>query len=779
MWICRFGRVVGRRVSAFGVSFSLISISFLSILLAVSNISQNIRATTWNQEIELSTDAVSEIQFSPHVALEGNNIYAVWSDGEDGEPDVYFTYHDGMAWQPEQEVTPDWPGIEFWVSSVAVGGGRIHVILNSVHIMDWDILYTYFDGMSWQPVQEVNVDIGTAYQEYPMMSVNGSNVHAVWMDDGDGDEDILYRFFDGTSWQTIFEVSSDGGTERQSNPSIAVDGNEAHVVWVDEGGGDWDIYYRHFNGMSWQPEMELSTDSGGEWQRQPQVVASGGKVHVVWVDEGGGDFDIFYRHFDGIGWQPEQEISADVTMEMQETPGIVVEGDSVHVTWVDRGGGDPDIFHRFFNGTSWRPVEEVSTDAGAEWQVAGRPAVLGGKLHVIWMDQEDGDWDIYYRNGTEAVGDMIPPNSFANPISPYWQPDPTFDVGWTATDDWDLANVSLHFRYSPDNVSWGGWQEWAYNNTISGTVSSGSFPFTAVPGDGFYEFYTIASDSSGNVEATPAFADAIAEVDTTPIPPFNTNAVLSGNGFENVTLTWGLSPDDGAGKNNIERYDIYKGTTYDPSGTSYVITDSFTPGTNWYEDLLAGEGDPNNYFYLVCAVGFTGTSACSSFQAAKYTRPLTQGTNLISFPVVMADEAIEVILQTVQYDKAWTYDTLSGNWKSYSPDKPHGGLLKSADHIQGIWVDVTSDCNFTTAGAVFKSTAIQLYAGWNLIGFPSFNSTHAVSDLKAAVSSTRMEGYDPLSPYHLRVLGDAEVLQAGYGYWIWVDTDRGFFLSTG
>jgi hypothetical protein len=272
-------------------------------------------------------------------------------------------------------------------------------------------------------------------------------------------------------------------------------------------------------------------------------------------------------------------------------------------------------------------------------------------------------------------------------------------------------------------------------------------------------------------------ADAIAEVDTNPSPPSSIDAILSGNDFENFTLTWGPSPDDGAGKNNLERYNIYKGTVYDPTGASYPITDSFTPGTDWYEDELAGEGDPNNYFYLVCAVGFTGSSACHPDQAAKFTRPLSRGTNLMSVPLIQADESVGTVLQTVKFEKAWTHDSLSGEWKSYTTFKPHAGDLTSVNHTAGIWVDVAQDSNLTVAGVVPLSTSIQLHTGWNLIGYPSYNSTYSVFDLKATVSSSRAEGYDPLAPYHLRVLGDIEVLRAGYGYWVWVDTATVLDLS--
>jgi hypothetical protein len=34
-----------------------------------------------------------------------------------------------------------------------------------------------------------------------------------------------------------------------------------------------------------------------------------------------------------------------------------------------------------------------------------------------------------------------------------------------------------------------------------------------------------------------------------------------------------------------------------------------------------------------------------------------------------------------------------------------------------------------------------------------------------------VEGYDSVPPYFLRVLGDAEALQAGMGYWVRVEAD--------
>jgi hypothetical protein len=89
----------------------------------------------------------------------------------------------------------------------------------------------------------------------------------------------------------------------------------------------------------------------------------------------------------------------------------------------------------------------------------------------------------------------------------------------------------------------------------------------------------------------------------------------------------------------------------------------------------------------------------------------------------------------------------------------------------GIWVNVTQDSNLTVAGVVPTSTTIGLQAGWNLVGFPSFDDNYTVADLRAASVVERIEGFDGLAPpYFLRVMTDGDFLQAGFGYWIRVES---------
>ena len=260
-----------------------------------------------------------------------------------------------------------------------------------------------------------------------------------------------------------------------------------------------------------------------------------------------------------------------------------------------------------------------------------------------------------------------------------------------------------------------------------------------------------------------------------PRPPSSPQATLSGRNLENVTITWTLSMDDGDGLRSVVGYEILRGTVYDPKGLGYGLTGSVPNGTCVYVDSLEGEGNPDTYFYRVCAIDAFNTT-CAVAQASKFTHPLTPGPNLVSVPLIQSNESIETVLQTVQYDKAWYYDSSSQEWKWFMKYKEYRRGLWNMNHTMGLWVNVTEDSNLTAAGVVPVQTTIHLYEGWNLVSFPSFNSSYTVYDVKM-MGAMRMEGYDPLPPHHLRVLADAEVLQAGYGYWVKVQADADWIVE--
>ncbi len=490
-----------------------------AILAAVGTLPEHVRSAVWSPEEEISTDFGTENQRYPSIAVEGGRVHIVWQDEGDGDADIVHRLFDGVSWQPAEEISTDAMNEDQGWPRIALEGDEAHVVWIDEGDGDPDVYYRHFNGASWEPEQEISTDSGNEADSFPSIAVENGEVHIVWHDEGDGDPDIYYRHFNGTDWEPELEISSDLGTENQTFPSIAGENGRIHVVWMDEADGDCDIYYRLHDGIDWQPEEEISVDTETENQGTPRIAAEAGEVYAVWTYSSLDiDVHIFHRHFDGNEWLPEQRVNAEsgFDYDFQFWPDIAVEAGNAYVVWqdgqrlVDPPYAENDIHFRMLYENEWLPEVEVSMDISTETQAFASIAVEGGTAYFVWQDQGDGDNDIYFRKGEY----LFPPKSEVVPPSTYWQTVSPVSIGWTATDDLNLAEVSLFYRHSTDNSSWSDWDVFSTNASVSGRSSSGSFSFDAPDGDGYYELYSVAKDIHDNLEMSPQFADAIVGIDT-------------------------------------------------------------------------------------------------------------------------------------------------------------------------------------------------------------------------------------------------------------------------
>lgn len=255
-------------------------------------------------------------------------------------------------------------------------------------------------------------------------------------------------------------------------------------------------------------------------------------------------------------------------------------------------------------------------------------------------------------------------------------------------------------------------------------------------------------------------------------PPTNLSAELAGVSSENVIVSWNASLEDPV---NVTKYAIYYNTSYDGSGSDYRFLGEVpaTGAPRYSINVMGlGEGDPNNYYFQVQAnTSKVYMTSRSESQAMKYTRNLTAGMQLISMPVIVENESISNVLQTVKFDIAWYYDNSDplDPWKSHNPSKSLNDLT-TANHTMGLWLVVNRDCNFTVAGAVPKRTDIRLKKGWNLVGYPSIFPRSA-TDALGGLNVLRIEGYSPMPPEHLQLLLPTSMMLPGHGYWIKMGSD--------
>ena len=252
---------------------------------------------------------------------------------------------------------------------------------------------------------------------------------------------------------------------------------------------------------------------------------------------------------------------------------------------------------------------------------------------------------------------------------------------------------------------------------------------------------------------------------TGPEPPVDVWAELRDN---NVNISWTLSADDAS----LDRYEIYRGTSFDDTGAGYSYIGQVSAGIGLFEDIDAGYGDTNNYYYYVRAVDASEDFGNSETQGGKNSVSVNIGWNMASTPLALQSGSPESVMQILQYRYVKYYDptNFSDPWKTYSPlSSPSVNDLSNIDRTMGLWIYALADDQWVTAGQVPDSTDIDLNPGWNLVSYPSATNELA-SDSLLGKGVDWISIYDSVAPFVIDKddLSTVDMSQ-GNAYWVHVD----------
>jgi hypothetical protein len=266
---------------------------------------------SWGADTRLTNNTASSAQ--PSVTVSGSFVHVVWSDGRDGNPEIYYkrSTDAGISWGTDTRLTNSTG--ESYFSFVAVSGSVVHVVWGDNHDGNDEIYYkrSTDEGVSWGTDTRLTNNIAPSLS--PSFTVSGSVVHVVWYDYRDGNQEIYYkRSTDaGVSWGADTRLTNNSAESKY--PSVALSGSFVHVVWTDERDGNWEIYYKRSTdaGVSWGADLRLTNYSYPS--EFPSVSVSGSVVHVVWYDcrDGNGNSEIYYKR-DPTGNVGIQNISTEI-----------------------------------------------------------------------------------------------------------------------------------------------------------------------------------------------------------------------------------------------------------------------------------------------------------------------------------------------------------------------------------------------------------------------------------------------------------------------------------
>lgn len=376
-------------------------------------------------------------------------------------------------WQPDVRLTNNPSPSNTSLNNawcVAAIGNTVLAVWDDQRDGNYEIYYKRSTdaGLTWSEDSRLT---NSAYSYDPCITISGLVVHIVWQELRDGHYEMYYkRSTDGgVNWDADVRLTT---TITDSwNPSIAVNGSVVHVVWEDERQGNSEIYYKSATdgGLTWGADTRLSTDPSDSWN--PSVAVSGSVIHVAWYDNrnGAGNWEIYYKRSTdgGITWGEETRMTNN--SHISRYPCIAVTGSVVHLVWHDDRDGKYHIYYKRSTdgGTNWSADTPLTIDPGNSFYPC--LAVAGSSVHVVWYDTRDlSKVEIYYKNSTDEGlnwgTDTQLTNSALSLAPSVAVSGSVVHVVWQDMRD---GNYEIYYKRNPTNSEVGLKEPWNSGNTIS------------------------------------------------------------------------------------------------------------------------------------------------------------------------------------------------------------------------------------------------------------------------------------------------------------------------
>lgn len=303
--------------------------------------------------------------------------------------------------------------------------GGVHVAYAGADDGDWEIYYTRSsDGVSFGPeIKVTNGGPGGDQLAPAIAASDAGELHIAWQGGRNGDAVYYARLEAEQSFGPKLMVSDPQAIGEKTDVDIALspDGSIVHVTWADKRTGDWLVYSsRSVNGSPFSGDILVS--SGLFPARHPSIaVGTDGGVHAAWQekiafggqgpvyhtyygrsDPGGNLFPASHRASDNLSASLEPANPA-VALDQNEIAHVIFE------TFSYRDGGF--IRYDSFSGDAFESDVSV-TDGVKPMSKRLNPSVAIDEedvIHVVWLDQRNGPWEIFYARSADG-GVSFSPN---------------------------------------------------------------------------------------------------------------------------------------------------------------------------------------------------------------------------------------------------------------------------------------------------------------------------------------------------------------------------------
>jgi hypothetical protein len=304
----------------------------------------------------------------PSVAVgPDGNPWVAWQDETPGAAEIYVRRWTGTAWEPVGASSATGNGISsnkgdsrFVDLQVAANGNAFAAWTdgsdgnNEVYLRQWN-------GSAWVALAGSasggGISNSSSRSGRPALALSGGLPTVAWAE-GSLIGEIYVRRYNGSAWVELGNGSASGGgisdTLGQSlYATLTYTGGKPTVAWYDLVGSQWEVYAATLQGNEWVAAGSGAASGGGVsdtsgFSMEPNLAAEGGPF-LVWQETVGGDNEVYVRRLVGANWVEVGDSSASgggISNNSGDSdfPVTAFVNGRLYVAWEDDSSGDYEVY---------------------------------------------------------------------------------------------------------------------------------------------------------------------------------------------------------------------------------------------------------------------------------------------------------------------------------------------------------------------------------------------------------------------------------------------------
>ena len=465
-------------------------------------------------------------------------------------------------------------------------------------------------------------------------------------------------------------------------------------------------------------------------------------------------------------------------MGLDVEPGV--EGESLALIWNANSEIDLSHYRVYRSLTAGGPYGHVANSSTNSYLDAGLARDTSYYYVVSALDFAGNEGPVSLE-ASSITNDTTPPAPAQGVEAMDLQTGGVVNVSWLPNNEKDLAGYKLYYStsnftdtsgatYYPlspiDDAGATNWEIYGLENNVA------------------YHFAVTAIDKSGNENTTIEKTAVATPTDQTPPliiidHPTNSTEV---SGTVSITVTAG----DASGITGVRIY-INKGLPVNATYDHFLRKWVYQWNTAAFPDCeVVIEAETSDTYGNTATDSVTVTTVPAPYDICLFNHTAPSWA-FLSFPVNITGNIQDILNDAIHGDAgtAWSvakwYDGQTKTWKSYRA----GGVqtLTTVNNQMGVWIWLTSnggDKTLTTGVMGYypqSDVQIQLYAGWNMVGYPSATQ-RTFSNALAGTGADMVARYISTSPWVEDILLPSDgIMSSGNAYWIHVPADVSWVIS--